>query len=232
MEERREMNGQRMMTKEELESRVPRLNSILKERQEDFALEYTQKPVNNGMRRGYMFKNDSPISMAVYQREDWGLMSDAQLADLLVDLARQFDVKEKSEEIAKTVNGILTDKDVLIYAYPMLVSEENSFQVALRSALSELKDGSMVELSERDPGFRQSEMEEHLAEQDWLKISHEIPQELRDVTDRFIRAVRVHACDQVDTAYLAGMRDMMKIAAAFGLYEIDPDDVLPTRQRK
>lgn len=29
----------------------------------------------------------------------------------------------------------------------------------------------MVELSERDPGFRQSEMEEHLAEQDWLKIS-------------------------------------------------------------
>ena len=27
--------------------------------------------------------------------------------------------------------------------------EENSFQVALRSALSELKDGSMVELSER-----------------------------------------------------------------------------------
>ena len=99
--------------------------------------------------------------------------------------------------------------------------EENSFQVALRSALSELKDGSMVELSERDPGFRQSEMEEHLAEQ-----------ELRDVTDRFIRAVRVHACDQVDTAYLAGMRDMMKIAAAFGLYEIDPDDVLPARQRK
>ena len=74
--------------------------------------------------------------------------------------------------------------------------EENSFQVALRSALSELKDGSMVELSERDPGFRQSEMEEHLAEQDWLKISHEIPQELRDVTDRFIRAVRIHACDQ------------------------------------
>lgn len=110
MEERREMNEQRMMTKEELESRVPRLNSILKERQEDFALEYTQKPVNNGMRRGYMFKNDSPISMAVYQREDWGLMSDAQLADLLVDLARQFDVKEKSEEIAKTVNGILTDR--------------------------------------------------------------------------------------------------------------------------
>lgn len=110
--------------------------------------------------------------------------------------------------------------------------EENSFQVALRSALSELKDGSMVELSERDPGFRQSEMEEHLAEQDWLKISHEIPQELRDVTDRFIRAVRIHACDQVDTAYLAGMRDMMKIAAAFGLYEIDPDDVLPARQRK
>lgn len=76
------------------------------------------------------------------------------------------------------------------------------------------------------------EPEEHLAEQDWLKISHEIPQELRDVTDRFIRAVRVHACDQVDTAYLAGMRDMMKIAAAFGLYEIDPDDVLPARQRK
>ena len=110
--------------------------------------------------------------------------------------------------------------------------EENSFQVALRSALSELKDGSMVELSERDPGFRQSEMEEHFAEQDWLKISHEIPQELRDVTDRFIRAVRVHACNQVDTAYLAGMRDMMKIAAAFGLYKIDPDDVLPARQRK
>ena len=110
--------------------------------------------------------------------------------------------------------------------------EENSFQVALRSALSELKDGSMVELSERDASFRQSEMEEHLAEQDWLKISHEIPQEFRDVTDRFIRAVRVHACDQVDTAYLAGMRDMMKIAAAFGLYEIDPDDVLPARQRK
>ena len=48
-------------------------------------------------------------------------MSDAQLADLLVDLARQFDVKEKSEEIAKTVNGILTDKDVLIHAYPILV---------------------------------------------------------------------------------------------------------------
>ncbi len=88
--------------------------------------------------------------------------------------------------------------------------EENSFQVALRSALSELKDGSMVELSERDPGFRQSEMEEHFAGRIGSR-SHEIPQELRDVTDRFIRAVRVHACNQVDTAYLAGMRDMMKI---------------------
>lgn len=96
MEERREMNGQRMMTKEELESRVPRLNSVLKERGVDFAHEYFQKPVNNGVQRGYMFKTDSPISMAVYQREDWVLMSDAQLTDLLVDLARQFDVKEKA----------------------------------------------------------------------------------------------------------------------------------------
>lgn len=123
MKERREMNEQRMMTKEELESRVPRLNSILKERQEDFALEYTQKPVNNGMRRGYMFKNDSPISMAVYQREDWGLMSDAQLADLLVDLARQFDVKEPSLQIPMEtqarffcirISSILT-KSIAIY---------------------------------------------------------------------------------------------------------------------
>lgn len=126
MEERREMNGQRMMTKEELESRVPRLNSVLKERGVDFALEYFQKPVNNGVQRGYMFKTDSPISMAVYQREDWVLMSDAQLTDLLVDLARQFDVKEKAEETAKTVNRILTDKNVLIHAYPILVSEENA----------------------------------------------------------------------------------------------------------
>lgn len=130
MEERREMNGQRMMTREELERRLPALNHIAEQRNAKFRLRYTEKTVNNYIERGYTLDAGTRVSVNVYQNEHWAQMSDAQLADLLVDLARQFDVKEKSEEIAKTVNGILTDKDVLIYAYPMLVSEENADRFA------------------------------------------------------------------------------------------------------
>ena len=110
--------------------------------------------------------------------------------------------------------------------------EENNFQTALRSALSELKDGSMAELSDRDPDFQQNELEEDFAERAWLSIIREQSQEIQDATKRFVRAVRVHACDQIDIAYLAGMRDMMKIAAAFDLYNLNPDDILPNRSKK
>lgn len=143
MEERREMNEQRMMTREELEMRLPALNHIAEQRDAKFRLRYAEKTVNNGIERGYTLDAGTRVSVNVYQNESWAQMPDEELFDTLNDL-----------------------------------------------------DGKYC------------------------------------VTDRFIRAVRVHACDQVDTADLAGMRDMMKIAAAFGLYEIDPDDVLPAQQRK
>ena len=53
MEERREMNGQRMMTREELEMRLPALNHIAEQRDAKFRLRYAEKTLNNGIERGY-----------------------------------------------------------------------------------------------------------------------------------------------------------------------------------
>ena len=53
MEERREMNEQRMMTREELEMRLPALNHIAEQRDAKFRLRYAEKTVNNGIERGY-----------------------------------------------------------------------------------------------------------------------------------------------------------------------------------
>lgn len=68
MEERREMNGQRMMTREELEMRLPALNHIAEQRDAKFRLRYAEKTVNNGIERGYTLDAGTSISSTVRAR--------------------------------------------------------------------------------------------------------------------------------------------------------------------
>ena len=75
MEERREMNGQRMMTREELEMRLPALNHIAEQRDAKFGLRYAEKTVNNGIERGYTLDAGTRVSVNVYQNESWAQMS-------------------------------------------------------------------------------------------------------------------------------------------------------------
>lgn len=68
MEERREMNGQRMMTREELEMRLPALNHIAEQRDAKFRLRYAEKTLNNGIERGYTLDAGTRVSVNVYQK--------------------------------------------------------------------------------------------------------------------------------------------------------------------
>lgn len=75
MEERREMNGQRMMTREELEMRLPALNHIAEQRDAKFRLRYAEKTLNNGIERGYTLDAGTRVSVNVYQNERWAQMT-------------------------------------------------------------------------------------------------------------------------------------------------------------
>lgn len=58
-----------MMTREELEMRLPALNHIAEQRNAKFRLRYAEKTVNNGIERGYTLDAGTRVSVNVYQNE-------------------------------------------------------------------------------------------------------------------------------------------------------------------
>lgn len=126
MEERREMNGQRMMTREELEMRLPALNHIAEQRDAKFRLRYAEKTVNNGIERGYTLDAGTRVSVNVYQNESWAQMSDEELFDTLNDLDGRYCVTEDQETIGERLNALFKSGELFEKIYPVVVSENNT----------------------------------------------------------------------------------------------------------
>lgn len=125
MEERREMNGQRMMTREELEMRLPALNHIAEQRDAKFRLRYAEKTVNNGIERGYTLDAGTTVSVNVYQNERWAQMSDGELFDTLIDLDGRYCVTEDQKTIGERLNALFKSGELFEKIYPVVVSENN-----------------------------------------------------------------------------------------------------------
>lgn len=125
MEERREMNGQRMMTREELEMRLPALNHIAEQRDAKFRLRYAEKTVNNGIERGYTLDAGTRVSVNVYQNELWAQMSDGELFGTLNDLDGRYCVTEDQETIGERLNALFKSGELFKKIYPVVVSENN-----------------------------------------------------------------------------------------------------------
>lgn len=126
MEERKEMNGQRMMTREELEMRLPALNHIAEQRDAKFRLRYAEKTVNNGIERGYTLDAGTTVSVNVYQNERWAQMSDGELFDTLIDLDGRYCVTEDQETIGERLNALFKSGELFEKIYPVVVSENNT----------------------------------------------------------------------------------------------------------
>lgn len=126
MEERREMNGQRMMTREELEMRLPALNHIAEQRDAKFRLRYAEKTVNNGIERGYTLDAGTRVSVNVYQNESWAQMPDEELFDTLNDLNGKYCVTEDQETIGERLNALFKSGELFEKIYPVVVSENNT----------------------------------------------------------------------------------------------------------
>ena len=125
MEERREMNGQRTMTREELEMRLPALNHIAEQRNAKFRLRYAEKTVNNGIERGYTLDAGTTVSVNVYQNERWAQMSDGELFDTLIDLDGRYCVTEDQKTIGERLNALFKSGELFEKIYPVVVSENN-----------------------------------------------------------------------------------------------------------
>ena len=125
MEERREMIGQRMMTREELEMRLPALNHIAEQRDAKFRLRYAEKTVNNGIERGYTLDAGTRVSVNVYQNESWAQMPDEELFDTLNDLDGRYCVTEDQETIGERLNALFKSGELFEKIYPVVVSENN-----------------------------------------------------------------------------------------------------------
>lgn len=125
MEERREMNEQRMMTREELEMRLPALNHIAEQRDAKFRLRYAEKTVNNGIERGYTLDAGTRVSVNVYQNESWVQMPDEELFDTLNDLDGRYCVTEDQETIGERLNALFKSGELFEKIYPVVVSENN-----------------------------------------------------------------------------------------------------------
>lgn len=126
MEERREMNGQRMMTREELEMRLPALNHIAEQRDAKFRLRYAEKTVNNGIERGYTLDAGTRVSVNVYQNESWAQMPDEELFNTLNDLDGRYCVTEDQETIGERLNALFKSGELFEKIYPVVVSENNT----------------------------------------------------------------------------------------------------------
>ena len=113
MEERREMNGQRMMTREELEMRLPALNHIAEQRDAKFRLRYAEKTLNNGIERGYTLDAGTRVSVNVYQNERWAQMPDEELFDTLNDLDGRYCVTEDQETIGERLNAFFKSGELV-----------------------------------------------------------------------------------------------------------------------
>ena len=125
MEERRETNGQRMMTREELEMRLPALNHIAEQRDAKFRLRYAEKTLNNGIERGYTLDAGTRVSVNVYQNERWAQMPDEELFDTLNDLDGRYCVTEDQETIGERLNAFFKSGELFEKIYPVVVSENN-----------------------------------------------------------------------------------------------------------
>lgn len=125
MEERREMNGQRMMTRDELEMRLPALNHIAEQRDAKFRLRYAEKTLNNGIERGYTLDAGTRVSVNVYQNESWVQMPDEELFDTLNDLDGRYCVTEDQETIGERLNAFFKSGELFEKIYPVVVSENN-----------------------------------------------------------------------------------------------------------
>jgi len=125
MEERREMNGQRVMTRDELEMRLPALNHIAEQRDAKFRLRYAEKTVNNGIERGYTLDAGTRVSVNVYQNESWVQMPDEELFDTLNDLDGRYCVTEDQETIGERLNALFKSGELFEKIYPVVVSENN-----------------------------------------------------------------------------------------------------------
>ncbi len=79
MEERREMNGQRMMTRDELEMRLPALNHIAEQRDAKFRLRYAEEDGEQWYRAWVHLGCRNKVSVNVYQNESWAQMPDEEL---------------------------------------------------------------------------------------------------------------------------------------------------------
>ena len=125
MEERREMNGQRVMTRDELEMRLPALNHIAEQRDAKFRLRYAEKTVNNGIERGYTLDAGTRVSVNVYQNESWVQMPNEELFDTLNDLDGRYCVTEDQETIGERLNALFKSGELFEKIYPVVVSENN-----------------------------------------------------------------------------------------------------------
>lgn len=120
MEERREMNGQRVMTRDELEMRLPALNHIAEQRDAKFRLRYAEKTVNNGIERGYTLDAGTRVSVNVYQNESWVQMPDEELFDTLNDLDGRYCVTEDQETIGERLNALFKSGELFEKIYPVV----------------------------------------------------------------------------------------------------------------
>lgn len=141
MEERREMNGQRMMTREELEMRLPALNHIAEQRDAKFRLRYAEKTLNNGIERGYTLDAGTRVSVNVYQNERWAQMPDEELFDTLNDLDGRYCVTEDQETIGERLNAFFKSGELFEKIYPVVVSENNMESFAKAGITSDIRIG-------------------------------------------------------------------------------------------
>lgn len=126
MEETREMNGQKMMTRGELERKLPALNQIAEQRNARFRLRYAEKTVNNGIERGYTLDAGTTVSVNVYQNEHWAEMSDEELFEALNDLNGKYSLTEDQLTVGDRLQTLFENGGLFENVYPVIVSESNA----------------------------------------------------------------------------------------------------------
>lgn len=99
------------------------------------------------------------------------------------------------------------------------MQSERDFQRTVKEALDKVRNADMRSLQIRNIDAQESESINADAEGVYLRVCEELTARQREAVNRYVATQSAADNDQIDNAYIAGIRDGIRFMVSFGLAE-------------
>lgn len=99
------------------------------------------------------------------------------------------------------------------------MQSERDFQRTVKEALDKVRNADMRSLQIRNIDAQESESINADAEGAYMRVCEELTARQREAVNRYVATQSAADNDQIDNAYIAGIRDGIRFMVSFGLAE-------------